>query len=72
MGVFTFGTFLNIVMLLNGSDKAWIQRSAILDIIIDVLNKKIGEIQNIAIKEKKNFYCVQSESLITEKNLQML
>lgn len=42
LGVFTYKTFLNIGMLLNGSEKARILRSAILDIVIDVLNKKIG------------------------------
>ena len=42
LGVFTYKTFLNIGMLLNGSDKARILRSAILDIVIDVLNKKLG------------------------------
>lgn len=42
IGIFTYKTFLNIGMLLNGSDKAKILRSAILDIVIDVLNKKLG------------------------------
>lgn len=42
LGVFTYKTFLNIGMLLIGSEKARILRSAILDIVIDVLNKKLG------------------------------
>lgn len=40
-GVFTYKGFLNVGMLLN-SDKAKSLRSAILDIVIDVLNTKLG------------------------------
>ena len=42
LGIFTYKTFLNIGMLLTGSEKAQKLRSAILDIVIDVLNKKVG------------------------------
>lgn len=42
LGVFTFKAFLNIGMLLSGSEKAQKLRSAVLDIVIDVLNKRIG------------------------------
>jgi hypothetical protein len=42
LSVFTYKTFLNIGMLLTGSEKAQKLRSAILDIVIDVLNKKLG------------------------------
>lgn len=42
LGVFTYKTFLNVGMLLTGSERAQILRSAILDIVIDVLNKKLG------------------------------
>lgn len=42
LAVFTYKAFLNIGMLLTGSDKALQLRSAILDIVIDVLNKKLG------------------------------
>ncbi len=42
LGVFTYKAFLNIGMLLTGSDKAQQLRSILLDIVIDVLNKKIG------------------------------
>ena len=42
LSIFTFKTFLNVGMLLTGSDKAQKLRSAILDIVIDVLNKKLG------------------------------
>lgn len=42
LGVFTFKSFLNVGMLLQGSDKARELRSAILNIVIDVLNKKLG------------------------------
>ncbi|MEO7766942.1 MAG: hypothetical protein ABIS01_05930, partial [Ferruginibacter sp.] len=41
-GIFTYKAFLNIGMLLSNSDKAKALRSAILDIVIDVLNKKLG------------------------------
>ncbi|MFE3867437.1 DNA-binding protein [Flavobacterium sp. LS2P90] len=42
LSIFTYKTFLNIGMLLTGSDKAQKLRSSILDIVIDVLNKKLG------------------------------
>ncbi len=42
LGVFTFKAFLNIGMLLTGSEKAQQLRSILLDIVIDVLNKKLG------------------------------
>lgn len=40
--VFTFRGFLNIGMLLTGSERAKELRSMLLDIVIDVLNKKLG------------------------------
>lgn len=42
IGVFTFKSFLNVGMLLTGSEKAQQLRSVLLDIVIDVLNKKLG------------------------------
>ena len=42
LNVFTFKALLNVGMLLQGSDKAKEIRSIILDIVIDVLNKKLG------------------------------
>ncbi|MCT3630179.1 DNA-binding protein [Elizabethkingia anophelis] len=42
LATFTFKTFLNIGMLLTGSEKAQKLRSIVLDIVIDVLNKKLG------------------------------
>ncbi len=42
LGIFTYKAFLNLGMLLNNSEKAKVLRSAILDIVIDVLNKKMG------------------------------
>jgi hypothetical protein len=42
LSIFTYKAFLNIGMLLTGSEKAQKLRSAILDIVIDVLNKKLG------------------------------
>lgn len=41
-GIFTYKAFLNMGMLLSGSEKAKLLRSAILNIVIDVLNKKLG------------------------------
>lgn len=41
LGMFTYKAFLNIGMLLTGSDKAQKLRSAILDITLDVLNQKL-------------------------------
>lgn len=40
LGVFTFRAFLNVGMLLSDSERARQTRSVILDIVIDVLNKK--------------------------------
>lgn len=42
LSVFTFKALLNIGMLLQSSDKAKEVRSFILNIVIDVLNKKLG------------------------------
>jgi hypothetical protein len=42
LSIFTYKAFLNVGMLLTGSEKAQKLRSAILDIVIDVLNKKLG------------------------------
>ena len=42
VGVFTFKAVLNIGMLLTNSERAREIRSAILNIVIDVLNKKLG------------------------------
>ncbi len=42
IGIFTYKSFLNVGMLLIGSERAKELRSAILDIVIDVLNKRLG------------------------------
>jgi hypothetical protein len=42
LGIFNFRAFLNIAMLLTTSDKARELRSAILDIVIDTINKRTG------------------------------
>lgn len=42
LGIFTFKSVLNIGMLLTGSERAKQVRSAILSIVIDVLNKRLG------------------------------
>ncbi|ADO83842.1 DNA-binding protein [Ilyobacter polytropus] len=42
LGIFNFRAFLNIGMLLTESEKASELRSAILDIVIDVINQKTG------------------------------
>ncbi len=42
LGIFNFRAFLNLSMLLTTSDKAKQLRSAILDIVIDTINKRTG------------------------------
>ncbi len=42
LGIFTFKAFLNVGMLLTTSERARELRAAILNIVIDVLNKKLG------------------------------
>lgn len=42
LSLFTYKAFLNLGMLLTGSEKAQKLRSAVLDIVIDVLNQKLG------------------------------
>lgn len=42
VGIFTFKAFLNLGMLLTTSERAKEVRSAVLNIVIDVLNKKLG------------------------------
>ena len=42
LGVFDFRAFLNVGMLLTNSERARMLRSAILDIVIDTINKRTG------------------------------
>ena len=42
LGVFEFKSFLNLAMLLSESSNARILRQAMLDIVIDLINKKTG------------------------------
>jgi hypothetical protein len=42
IGMFTFRALINVGMLLTNSDRAKEVRSAVLNIVIDVLNKKLG------------------------------
>jgi hypothetical protein len=42
LGVFTFRAFLNIGMILTESEKAKLLRAFILDIVLDVINEKLG------------------------------
>lgn len=42
VGIFTYKSFLNVGMLLVGSERAKELRSSILNIVIDVLNKRLG------------------------------
>lgn len=44
LGVFNFRAFLNVAMLLTDSEKTRELRSVILDIVIDTINKRTGEI----------------------------
>lgn len=42
LGVFDFRAFLNMVMLLSESEKARALRQLMLDIVIDLINRKTG------------------------------
>jgi len=42
LGIFSFKAFLNIAMLLTDSDRAQQLRTAMLDIVIDTINKRTG------------------------------
>lgn len=42
LGIFDFRAFLNIGMILKGSERAKLLRQTILDIVIDVINSKTG------------------------------
>ena len=42
LGIFNFRSFLDLAMLLTESERAKILRGAILDIVIDIVNKKTG------------------------------
>ncbi len=42
LGIFNFKSFLNLAMLLKESEKARVLRSVMLDIVIDVINKRTG------------------------------
>lgn len=42
LGVFDFRAFLNLAMLVSESDRAKLLRQAILDIVIDTINKRTG------------------------------
>lgn len=42
LGVFDFRAFLNMAMLLSESDKARALRQLMLDIVIDLINRKTG------------------------------
>ena len=55
LGVFTFKTFLNVGMLLSASENAQKLRSMILDIVIDVLNKKAGGKTKFINQREENF-----------------
>ncbi|MDD4439560.1 MAG: DNA-binding protein [Tissierellia bacterium] len=42
LGIFDFRAFLNVAMLLTESERARLLRKTILDVVIDVINKKTG------------------------------
>ena len=42
LGVFEFRAFLNLAMLMTESDRARVVRQAILDIVLDTINKRTG------------------------------
>lgn len=71
LAIFDFKAFLNIAMLLVESENARILRQAMLNIVIDLVNKKTGGQQNILIKEIKIFYILICRRMIIEENLRM-
>lgn len=62
LGIFNFRAFINLGMLLIESDKAKSLRKAILDIVIDTLNQKIGgSTKYINQRDEDFFYTILKE-----------
>jgi hypothetical protein len=62
LGVFNFRAFLNLGMLLAESDKAKALRKAVLDIVIDTLNQKVGgSTKFINQRDEDFFYTILKE-----------
>lgn len=62
LGIFTFKALLNFAMLLTDSERAKQVRSVILDIIIDVLNKKVnGHTKYINQREEQYLFVALDE-----------
>jgi hypothetical protein len=55
IGVFTFKSFLNVGMLLTTSERAKRLRSAILNIVIDFLNEKLGGVTKFVNQREEEF-----------------
>ncbi|TAG12264.1 MAG: hypothetical protein EAZ41_04615 [Sphingobacteriia bacterium] len=55
IGILTFTAFLNVGMLLTNSERAKELRSAILNIVIDFLNKRIGESTKFINQREEDF-----------------
>ncbi|HEY5463128.1 MAG TPA: DNA-binding protein [Hanamia sp.] len=62
LGIFNFRAFINLGMLLAENDKAKALRKAILDIVIDTLNQKIGgSTKYINQRDEDFFYAILKE-----------
>lgn len=62
LGVFNFRSFLNLGMLLSESEKAKALRSALLDIVIDTVNQKLGgSTKYINQRDEDFFYTIIKE-----------
>ncbi len=71
LGVFDFRAFLNMAMLLSESDKARALRQMILDIVIDLINRKTGGGTKYINQRDKDFLFSSLQKIIIEGNLQM-
>ena len=71
LGVFDFRAFLNMAMLLSESEKARALRQLMLDVVIDLINRKTGGEQSILIREIKIFCFPHYRKIIIVDNLLM-
>lgn len=55
LGIFDFRAFLNLAMLLSESEKAKVLRQMMLDIVIDLINKKTGGATKYINQRDKDF-----------------
>lgn len=70
LGVFDFRAFLNMVMLLSESEKARALRQLMLDIVIDLINRKTGGGTKYINQRDKDFFHL-CKRIIIASNLRM-